>query len=429
MKKILYIVLDGLGDLPTPQIGNKTPLEAASTPNMDMLAKKSKAGSVYTVGKGIAPESDIAVISILGYDAHRYYTGRGPLESYAEGLKVDDGDLAFRVNFATMEDGNSDKIKDRRVGRNLTTEEATALADEINKGVKLDLPATFSFRNTIGHRGILVIYGGGRKLSGEVTNTDPAYAKEGAFGVALPEFDKILLKAEPTEEFAKDQAAILSAQLTNEFTKKSRALLNKSKVNKKRTSEGKLPANVILSRDAGSSLPKFESMNNLFDMKFGCFVEMPVEKGIALLTGMDIVSIPLPSGDLEKDYGFRADKVIEAMNAYDGLYIHLKGPDEPAHDGDIDGKIASIEAIDKFFFGKLLPKIDLKNTVIAVTADHSTPCIMKAHSDDPVPLMAATEGIDFDGISSYSEKSVKSGTIGEIEGVDIMPLLVKLAKS
>src|SRR3989338_11422313 len=126
MKKIILIICDGLGDLPIKELGNKTPLEAAKTPNMNSLAAKGKQGYVYTVGEGIAPESDIGVISILGYDAHKYYTGRGPLESYAEGLKVDDGDLAYRVNFATMQDETSKIIKDRRVGRNIITEEETA---------------------------------------------------------------------------------------------------------------------------------------------------------------------------------------------------------------------------------------------------------------------------------------------------------------
>lgn len=428
VKKILYIVLDGSGDLPTPEIEGKTPLEFANTPNMDSLAKKAKAGLVYTVGRGIAPESDIAVISILGYDAHKYYTGRGPLESYAEGLRVDDGDLAFRVNFATMEDETSDRIKDRRVGRDLTTEEATALSEEINKNVKLASPATFVFKNTIGHRGVLVICGGGRKLSGEVTNTDPAYAKEGVFGVALPKFDKVLLKAKPAEESENDPAAVLAAELTNEFTQKSREVLNRSIVNKNRIERGAPPANVILSRDGGDRLPKFESIKKLYNMRFGCFVEMPVEKGIALLTGMEIVNIPLPSGDLEKDYKLRADKVIEAMKTYDGLYIHIKGPDEPAHDGNVKGKVESIEAIDKFFFGELKDLVGLKDTVIAVGSDHSTPCIMKAHSDDPVPLIVTTEGIIPDGISGYSEEECRKGSIGEINGTKIMPLLVKFAE-
>ena len=135
MRKILYIVLDGLGDLPTPSLNNKTPLEDANTPFMDELAKKSQTGIVHTVEKGIAPESDVAVISILGYDAHKYYTGRGPLESFAEGLDISDGDLAYRVNFATGGEGR--KILDRRVGRSLTTDEATALAKEVNEKVKL----------------------------------------------------------------------------------------------------------------------------------------------------------------------------------------------------------------------------------------------------------------------------------------------------
>ena len=430
MKKILYVILDGLGDLPTPQIQNKTPLEAANTPNMGSLAKKARAGLVYTVGKGIAPESDIAVISILGYDAHRYYTGRGPLESYAEGLKVNDGDLAFRVNFATMENETSSAIKDRRVGRNLATEEATALAKEINTKVKLTPPAEFIFKNTIGHRGVLVIYAGGnRKLSGEVTNTDPAYAKEGVFGVALAKFENTLLEAKPTEGNEKNPDAVLSAQLTNEFTVKSRKVLNGSEVNKKRARDGKLAANIIVSRDAGNCLPKFENIRKKYNIKFGCFVEMPVEKGIALLTGMEIVNIPLPSGDLEKDYTLRAGKVIEAMKTYDGLYIHLKGPDEPAHDGDFKKKIFSIEAIDKFFFGKLLARVNFKNTLIAVTADHSTPCIMKAHSDDPVPLIITTDGITADGISAFSEKECAKGSIGKINGTEIMPMLAAIAKT
>src|SRR3989338_1599442 len=149
MKKILYIVLDGLGDLPVQELGNKTPLEAALTVNMDRLAQKGKTGIVYPVAKGIAPESDIAVISLLGYDAHKYYTGRGPLESFAEGLAVNDGDATLRVNFATVEeDGRT--IKDRRVGRNLSTEEAGGLSREINSQVPLS-SATFEFKNTIGH--------------------------------------------------------------------------------------------------------------------------------------------------------------------------------------------------------------------------------------------------------------------------------------
>src|SRR3989338_2241713 len=197
IKKLLYIVLDGLGDRPVWELGGKTPLEAAEKPNLDSLAPKAKFGLVYTVGKGIAPESDIAVISILGYDAHKYYTGRGPLESFAEGLDVKDGDLAYRVNFATL--GKGDEIIDRRVGRNLATEEASNLTKEISSKVTLT-NAAFEFKNTIGHRGVLVIRSKKIKLSGEITNTDPAYGKEGTFGVALPHFENFVKRCEPTAE-------------------------------------------------------------------------------------------------------------------------------------------------------------------------------------------------------------------------------------
>ncbi|NQT06099.1 MAG: 2,3-bisphosphoglycerate-independent phosphoglycerate mutase [Candidatus Omnitrophica bacterium] len=422
-KKLIYVVLDGLGDRPIEELGNKTPLEAANKPNMDKLAKLAKMGVVHTVGKDVAPESDIAVISILGYEAHKLYTGRGPLESFAVGLKVEDGDLAYRVNFATRE-MSSKKIIDRRVGRNLTTEEATTLTKEINEKVKLD-GATFTFKNTIGHRAVLVIRKGG-KLSAEVTNTDPAYEKEGVYGVAKPTFESIIMDCTPTEGNEKNQRAIDAANLTNEFTEKSSKILNDSGINKKRISEKKLPGNLILSRDGGNSLPKFPDINKKFNLKFGCFVEMPVERGIALLTGMEIVKLPLPTGDAKEDYPLRADKAIEAMRKYDVLYIHIKGPDEPAHDGDFKAKKDSIEGIDKFFFGNLLPRIDLKDTLLVITADHATPCKLKAHSGDPVPLLMCGGSITkSDGLDSFGETNSKKGSLGELMGHQLMGLFVK----
>jgi 2,3-bisphosphoglycerate-independent phosphoglycerate mutase len=425
MKKILYIVLDGLGDLPLAALNNKTPLDAALTPNMDRLAQKGKTGLVFPVAKGIAPESDIAVISLLGYDAHKYYTGRGPLEAFAEGLAISDGNLALRVNFATVEaDGKT--IKDRRVGRNLTTEEATALSKEINSKVTLS-NATFEFKNTIGHRGVLVIRGMHSKLSGWVTNTDPAYDREGVFGVAKEKFENSVAKSMPMPGYDSPEAKEASA-LLNEFTYKSHKALNEASINKKRVSEGKMPGNVILSRDAGDRLPEFPDIQSLHNMKFGSFVQMPVEKGIALLTGMEIIDIPQSSGHLDVDYPIWAKVALDSISKYDGIYVHIKGPDEPAHDGDYNKKKEVIEAIDKFFFSSLLPKLDMDNTIIAVTADHSTVCAIKAHSADPVPLLVSGGNVKPDGSLSFSEKAAKLGSIGEIFGRDIMPLLVKSAQ-
>lgn len=426
MKKILYIVLDGLGDLPIKELGNKTPLEAALTPNLDRLAQQGKTGLVYTVGKGIAPESDIAVISLLGYDAHKYYTGRGPLEAFAEGLKINDADLALRVNFSTVADDGK-TIKDRRVGRNLTTEEATALAKEINAKVTLS-DATFEFKNTIGHRGVLVIRGIRSRLSGWVTNTDPAYDRQGVFGIAKEKFENILAQSMPMPGYENSPEAKASALLLNEFTEKSHKALNEAAINKKRFSEGKLCANIILSRDAGDHLPKFPSIDSLYGLKFGSFVQMPVERGIALLTGMQIIDVPSSTGHLDVDYPVWAKIALGSIKKYDGIYVHIKGPDEPAHDGDFEKKKEIIELIDKFFFTSLLKELNLADTILVVTADHSTVCNIKAHSADPVPLVVCGNKVPCDGSLSFSEKAAKGGSLGELLGPDIMPLLVRLAK-
>ena len=426
MRKILYIILDGLGDRPLKELDNKTPLEAAAAPNMDRLAQEGRTGQVYPVDKGIAPESDIAVISLLGYDAHKYYTGRGPLEAFAEGLIINDGDLALRVNFATVQDDGS-TIKDRRVGRNLSTEEATALSREINSKTSLST-GTFEFKNTIGHRGVLVIRGTKSKLSGWITNTDPAYGKKGVFGIALEKFDNHVAKAQALEEYKDSPEAKEAAALLNEFTAKSHTVLQESLINKKRVQDGKLPANVILSRDAGDRLPKFPKIEELFKLKFGSFVEMPVERGIALLTGMQIIDVPSSTGHLDVDYAVWAKVALESIKKFDGIYVHIKGPDEPAHDGDFKKKKEIIEAIDKFFFAKLIAKMDLSKYIICVTADHSTVCKIKAHSADPVPLLVCGGSIKADSTKNFGERSTQGGSLGELKGSQLLSLLVDFAK-
>jgi 2,3-bisphosphoglycerate-independent phosphoglycerate mutase len=159
----------------------------------------------------------------------------------------------------------------------------------------------------------------------------------------------------------------------------------------------------------------------------GCFVEMPVELGIARLTGMGIVEAPTGIPPQEQ-YGQWAALALEAIEGYDGLYIHIKGPDVPAHDGDYDAKIASIEEIDSLFFAPLLDSLDLRRTIVAVTADHSTSCARKAHTDGPVPLLVSGGGVSPDGVQTYGETASRQGSIGHLRGPEIMPNLVALAK-
>lgn len=428
-KKILYVILDGLGDDPLEPLGGRTPLEAARTPNLDRLARDGRNGYVTTVGTGIAPESDIAVFAILGYDPHEHHTGRGPLESVGVGVDVNDGDLAYRVNFATVEaDGDGWAIIDRRVGRDLSSEEAHGLADEVNREVKLE-GASFDFRATIGHRGVLVIRADNARLSAEVENSDPAYGREGALGVAKETFDNHVVHVAPVAGHENDEAAQLAARLTNEWLRASYEVLSASGVNEKRAGAGKLPGNFILTRDGGDHLPDLVPFKEKFGPEMGCFVEMPVELGIARLTGMGIVDAPAAgAGGVTEQYAAWAKLALEAIEGYDGLYIHIKGPDVPAHDGDHEAKIKSIEEIDSIFFAHLLDSLDLSKTIVAVTADHSTSCARKAHTDGPVPLLVSGGGVSADDVTGYGESASRNGALGHLKGPEIMPNLVELAK-
>ncbi|RLI04923.1 phosphoglycerate mutase [Candidatus Bathyarchaeota archaeon] len=426
MSKLLYVVLDGLGDLPSPLLGGKTPLEAAEIPNMDFLAKNGKTGLMYTIRKGIAPESDAAVISILGYDPVKYHSARGPIEACGAGLKMKDGDLALRCNFATI-DWESKRLIDRRVGRNLTTEEAQKLAEAVNENVRLtSTPSEFIFKSTIAHRAVLLIRRKNGKLSGKITNIDPAYSRtlEG-LGIAKTQAETKIEKCKPMKP---SEEAKLAAELTNEFVEKSHSILEEHEVNLKRKKEGKLPANFILTRDAGDTLPKFPSFKELYGVKFGCMVEMPVEKGIALLCGMEEVELPLTTGNLEVDYQLRAKKVLAVLEQFDGIYIHIKGPDEPGHDGEPEKKKKVIELIDKHFFTNLLREFNLTENIIVVTADHSTPCTVKAHTDDPVPLLISGKNVEADDTIVFNEKECGKGSLVTISGPNLMPMLIDILK-
>jgi 2,3-bisphosphoglycerate-independent phosphoglycerate mutase len=423
--KLIFVAIDGMGDLPIASLGNKTPLEAAETPNLDSLLKRGKTGMMYTVKKDVAPESDVAVISLLGYDPFKYSTGRGVIETAGVGLKMKDGDLALRCNFATLGQGKT--ILDRRVARTLSTEEASELTKAANEEIKLtSYPATFEFKNTLGHRAVLLIRSGAKPLSSHITNSDPAYIIVNGIGVAKADVDMVLKTCEPTDN---TEAAKVSAGLVNEFIEKSHRLWENHPINQERVKEGKLKANVVLTRDAGHLLPRFFNINKHYNVNFAALADMHAERGIAQLAGMESSLLPPPTGNLQWDCEVRVNALLEALPKHDCFYIHLKGPDEPGHDGNCELKTKIISAIDKYFFGPLLKQINLQDNLICVTTDHATPCALKVHSDTPVPVLISGDKIGPSTETKFCEKECAKGSLGTIErGCELMPKLMELLK-
>ena len=414
-------MLDGVGDLPHPDLMGKTPLDAASTPNLDRLTKNGRMGEVISVGKGIAPESDIAVFNMLGYKfKHNDYVGRGVVEAVGIGIDFKNGDLALRGNFATLD--NNEVIIDRRAGRKIEKYDAESIAREIEEQVNFSDPnASVIVAPTIDHRLVIRIRSN-ESLSSNITNTDPAYQRVAGMGVAKAVTD--FLKIEKCFPLDETSSSKLTANLVNEFTAQSLSIMKKSEVNQQRGKKGKKLLNSILLRDAGNKLPIVKPINDLNAMKFSCIVDMPVEIGISEILKMKTYS----AGGLA-DYEKKAYVAAKALNEQNAIYVHLKGPDEFGHDGDSKGKMRNIEDIDRKFFGTLLDNIDTAKVVVIISADHSTPCIMKGHSDDPVPLLISGDVITNDDTQRYTEIEAKKGAMGLIEGAQVVKTGINIIKS
>ncbi len=406
MKGVL-IIIDGLGDLSDKQLGDKTPLQIANKPNLDYLAEKSKLGLMYSMGEKVIPGTSDAILSIFGQDWREY--SRGWLEALGAGIDLTRGDLALRANFATINNLKKRDIVDRRAGRNLTTKEAGVLADAINSKVKL--PSKFIFKNTIQHRGVLVFKGA---FSDNITNTDPAYYSRGKSEQGRFKFSS----AEDDE----DESSVYTANIVNEFIEQSHKILSEHPVNKARVKKGFLPANIIITRAAGTGIKK----TNKFK-RWACSTSVPVMKGICKSLGIvlnEYEAVELKEHDvykgLRKNLQLEIKKAIKLMkkkkNA-DYFLVYFKETDAAGHDNKPFEKVAMIEQIDKDFFKPLRKMLEKRKINLVVTADHSTPCKLKSHSDDPVPVMLCdwkSKGEKFD------EENCKKGELGKFDGKELL---------
>ena len=417
--RMVYVLLDGIGDLPHPLLNDLTPLEAAYTPNLDTLARKGAMGRVISVARGIAPQSDIAVFNMLGYSfKDGSYVGRGVIESIGCNIDFRDGDLALRGNFATIDEHS--KIVDRRAGRVIASEEASSVCKSLKEGIRFsDSQASVELEPTVAHRVVIRLRHGGMKLSDRISNTDPAYDKVDGMGIAKDTTGEMFVQQSAPQDNSKE--ALTAATMLNEFTVQTIKILRDHPVNKARVASGRRAMNCILARDSGNRYPDLTPINQLYEIKVGCIVDMPVEIGISKVLIMQM----LRGGDLD-DYEEKAVVAARSLSKVNAVYVHIKGPDEYGHDGDAKGKKKNIEDIDKRFFGTLMGELKSYSAIV-VSGDHSTPCIKKRHSDDPVPLLVSGPEVRQEGSARFTGTYAKKGSIGLVMGADVLDTAIKLS--
>jgi len=409
MKKIL-VIMDGAGDLPCRQFDGKTPLEFADMKNLNQLARKSRLGFMYPISEDYAPESDTAIVSILGNDY--VLSSRGEFEAIGSDIKLRRGDMAMRANFGTVDNLQSRKIIDRRAGRTLITSEARQLAEAINKNVKL--PCKFQFFSTVQHRGTLVFFGG---FSDNITNTDTYMHEKGKIWVK-DNFDW----AKPLDE---DENTEYTSNLINSFVDQSFKILDNHPINQLRRKKGLLPANIILTRDVGVEKPQLRKFSRAM-----AIVNMPLEKGIAKSSEMDIFSFDYPSmknydvyenihHGLKEMIKFSIKTIEKQGKDYNLCYVHFKETDVPGHDNKPIEKKNLLKMIDEGFFSFLTKYAEKFGVQIIVTADHSTPCKMKTHTSDPVPVLVFNPSEKGDNLD-FNEKNSRKGSLGKILGKTLL---------
>jgi len=397
--KIILIILDGLGDKPVSKLKNKTPLEAAKTPNLDWLAKNGVCGLMSPVHHTAIPTSEEGHLSLFGYDTAKYPVKRGLFTATGAGIKMRKGDVALRGNFATV--GSKINVIDRRAGR---IDKTDSLVKAVN-GIVID-KVKFLVRYAGGYRVGIVLRG--KNLSSQISDGDPHYGK----------LEKGLRKIVPLD---KSSQAKFTAQVLNKFLDKSHLILEDHPLNKKRTKKGLLPANYFLVRGA-SSFTKLPSFKKKYNLKACCIAGKILYKQIGEFMGMKLIKVKGANGSPLTNLRGKISAAKKNLKKYNFIFLHIKATDSLAEDGDYLGKKKFIERIDK----SLKPLLSLKNILIVVTADHSTCCNLKRHCKEPIPILIYGSGAD--KISQFSEKACKKGKLGRFSQLKLMPKILRLYK-
>lgn len=396
--KYIIILGDGMADWVVPSLGNKTLLQYANTPYMDKLAQMGRTGMLKTVADGFHPGSEVANMSVMGYDLPLVYEGRGVLEAASIGVDLEPGDMAMRCNLICVE---GDILKNHSAGH-ITTEEADQLIKFLDEKLGTD---RIRFYTGVQYRHLLVIKGGDKRLA------------------CVPPHDVPLKPFRPNLVKALCPEAQETVDLLNALILKSQELLATHPVNQKRLAEGKDAANSIWPWSPGYR-PQMEPLSQKYPSihKGAVITAVDLIRGIGRYAGLRCIDVEGATGLYNTNYEGKAQAAIEALKTDDFVYLHIEASDEAGHEGDIDLKLKTIEYLDSRAVGPIYEEV--KNwdepVAIAVLPDHPTPCELRTHTAEPIPFLIYYPGITPDSVQSYDEIACREGGYGTMEKDEFM---------
>jgi len=399
--KYLLILGDGMADYPVTKLDNKTPLQAANKPNMDMIATKGRNGLLKTVPNGMTPGSGTAILSVLGYDPTRYYTGRGAFEAAARNINLDENDVAYRCNFITEKNGHIIDHSADHITNNESAELILVLKNKIKK------PSNIEFFAGLSYRHFLIIR---NYKHNEIVKCVPPHDAIGT------EIQKILPKA-------KTKDATSTADLLSRMILDSKKVLKDHPVNVARIKLNKRAANMIWPWGGGKT-PVLPTFKEKYGVNAAVISAVDLVNGMGMYSGMKIVQVPGATGGYDTNYEGKADYALDAIEKNDMVFVHVEAPDEAGHSQDCKLKVKTIEDIDKRLLGRLLSGLT-EECAIAVLPDHPTPINIGTHTRDPVPFAIYSPSAKADQVKQFDEDSAKKGMFGLIDGEAFMSLFLE----
>jgi 2,3-bisphosphoglycerate-independent phosphoglycerate mutase len=392
-----------MSDEPIASLGNKTCLQAANKPTIDKIASLGRCGLLDTIPPGFAPGSEIANMSVMGYDVPKVFEGRGSLEAASMGVAIEEGEMAMRCNLICIEDG---KIKNHSAGH-ISNEEAEELMLFLQKELGNEI---ISFFPGVSYRHLLKMKGGKKQLKCTPPHDVPGTP-----------FADVMIKATADE-------AVETANVLNDLILQSQALLENHPVNLKRAAAGKDKANSIWPWSPGYK-PAMKTLLELYGLKSGSVISaVDLIRGIGVYAGLKVIHVEGMTGLYNTNYEGKAQAAIEALKKDDFVYLHIEASDEAGHEGDVDLKVKTIEYLDQRIVKPIFEAVaDWDEPVtIAILPDHPTPCALRTHTLDPVPFIIYRPGEKGDDVQVYDEDACRDGSYGLLKGMEFMQTLIKI---